>query len=65
MMAWMSDGFANPPKEIERPGLRDRQTERYMSNKQDGKNFAKAVSHLFWRTLIDFEQSFNCSLTNA
>jgi len=26
MMAWMSDGVANPSKEIKRPGLRDGQT---------------------------------------
>jgi len=47
MMAWMSDGVANPSKEIERPGSRDRQTEGHLSNKQDEQNFAKGVSHLF------------------
>ena len=59
MMAWMSDGFANPSKEIQRPGLRDRQTEEYLSNKQDKKDFTKGVSHLFWRILTYFEQSLN------
>jgi hypothetical protein len=63
MMTWMSDGFANPPKEIERPGLRDRQTEEYLSDKEDEKNFAKGVSHLFRRILTYFEQSFNRSMT--
>jgi len=47
MMAWMSDGVANPSKEIKRPGLRDGQTEGYLSNKQDEQDFAKGVSHLF------------------
>ena len=59
MMAWMSDGVANPSKEIERSGLRGRQTEEYLSNKQDEKDFAKGVSHLFRRILTYFEQSFN------
>jgi hypothetical protein len=59
MMAWMSDGVANPSKEIKRPGLRDRQTEGYLSNKQDEQNLAKGVSHLSWRILTYFEQSFN------
>jgi hypothetical protein len=59
MMAWMSDGVANPSKEIKRPGLRDGQTERYLSNKQDEQDFAKGVSHLSWRILTYFEQSFN------
>jgi hypothetical protein len=59
MMAWMSNGVANPSKEIERPGLRGRQTEEYLSNKEDEKDFAKGVSHLFWRILTYFEQSFN------
>jgi hypothetical protein len=63
MMTWMSDGFANPPKEIERPGLRDRQTEEYLSNKKDKKNSANGVSHLFRRILTYFEQSFNRSMT--
>jgi len=35
MMAWMSDGVANPSKEIKRPGVRDGQTEGNLSNKQD------------------------------
>jgi hypothetical protein len=47
MMAWMSDGFTNPSKEIERPGVRDRQTEEYLSNKEGEKDLAKSVSHLF------------------
>jgi hypothetical protein len=55
----MSDGVANPSKEIERPGLRDRQTEAYLSNKQGEQNFAKGVSHLSWRILTCFGQSFN------
>jgi len=37
----MSDGVANPSKEIKRPGLRDGQTEGYLSNKQDEQNLAK------------------------
>jgi hypothetical protein len=64
MMA-MSDGFTNPSKETERPGLRDRQTEGYLSDKEDEKSFAKGVSHLFQRILIHFEQSFNRSMTDA
>ena len=64
MMAWISDGFANPSKEIQRPGLRDRQTEGYLSNKEDKKNFAKGLSHLFWRILTYFEQSFNRSTSD-
>jgi len=59
MMAWMSDGVANPSKEIKRPGLRDGQTEGYLSNKQNEQDFAKDVSHLSWRILTYFEQSFN------
>ena len=59
MMAWMSDRFANPSKEIERPGLRRRQTKRCLSNKQDEKDFPKGVSHLLWRILTYLEQSFN------
>jgi hypothetical protein len=59
MMTWMSDGVANPSKEIKRPGLRDGQTEGYLSNKQDEQNLAKSVSHLSWRILTYFEQSFN------
>ena len=59
MMAWMSDGVANPSKEIKRPGLRDGQTEGYLCNKQNEKDFAKDVSHLSWRILTYFEQSFN------
>jgi len=59
MMPWMSDGVANPSKEIKRPGLRDGQTEGYLSNKQDEQDFAKGVSHLFLRILTRFEQSFN------
>jgi hypothetical protein len=51
MMAWMSDGVANPSKEIKRPGLGDGQTEGYLSNKQDEQDFAKDVSHLSWRIL--------------
>jgi len=47
MMAWMSDGVANPSKEIERPCLRDRQTEAYLVNKQDEQDFAKGASHFF------------------
>jgi hypothetical protein len=58
-MARMSDRVANPSKEIKRPGLRDRQTEGYLSNKQDEKDFAKDVSHLSWRILTYFDQSFN------
>ena len=58
MMARMCDGVANPSKEIERSGF-DRQTEEYLSNKQDEKDFAKGVSHLFWKILTYFEQSFN------
>jgi hypothetical protein len=46
MMA-MSDGFTNPSKETERPGVRDRQTEEYLSNKEGEKDLAKSVSHLF------------------
>jgi hypothetical protein len=46
MMA-MSDGFTNPSKEIERPGVRDRQIEEYLSNKEGEKDLAKSVSHLF------------------
>ena len=65
MMAWMSDGFANPSKEIQRPGLRDRQTEGYLSNKEDEKNFARDLSHLFWRILTYLEQSFNRPMTDA
>ena len=59
MMARMCDGVANPSKEIERSGLRGRQTEEYLSNKQDEKDFAKGVSHLSWRILPYFKQSFN------
>jgi len=59
MMAWMSDGVANSSKEIERPCLRDRQTEAYLVNKQDEQNFAKGASHFFGRILTYFEQSFN------
>jgi hypothetical protein len=59
MMAWMSDGVANPSKEIKRPGLRDGQTEGDLSNKQDEQDFAKGVSHLSWRILTYFDQSFN------
>jgi hypothetical protein len=55
----MSDGVANPSKEIERSGLRDGQTEGYLSNKQDKKNFAKGVLHLFGRILTYVQQSFN------
>ena len=65
MMAWMSDGFANPSKEIQRPGLRGRQTEGYLSNKEDEKNFARDLSHLFWRILTYLEQSFNRPMTDA
>jgi hypothetical protein len=59
MMAWMSDRFANSSKEIERPGLRGREPEGYLSNKQDEKDFPKGASHLLWRILPYFEQSFN------
>jgi len=59
MMAWVSDGVANPSKEIKRPGLRDGQTEGYLSNKQNEQDFAKGVSHLSWRILTYFDQSFN------
>jgi hypothetical protein len=59
MMAWMSDGVANPSKEIKRPGLRDGQTEGYLSNKQNEQDFAEDVSHLSWRILTYFDQSFN------
>jgi len=55
MMAWMSDGVANPSKEIERPCLRDRQTEAYLVNKQDEQDFAKGASHFFGRILTYFE----------
>ena len=59
-MGWMSDGFTNLSKEIlERPSLRDRQTEEHLSNKNDEKNSAKGVSHLFQRILTYLEQSFN------
>ena len=60
-MAWMSEGFTNSSKEIERPRLRDRQTERYLSHNEDEKDFAKGVSHLFRRILAYFEQAFNRS----
>jgi len=59
MMAWMSDGIANPSKEIEWPGVRDRQTAGHLSNKKDEQNFAKGASHLFRKILTYFEQSFN------
>jgi hypothetical protein len=59
MLTWTSDGFANFSKEIERPGLRGRQTEEYLSNKQDEKDFPKGVSHLLWRILTYLEQWFN------
>jgi len=59
MMAWVNDGFANPSKEIQGPGLRDGQTEEYLSDKQDEKDFTKGPSHLFWRIVTHFEQSLN------
>jgi len=59
MMARMCDGVANPSKEIERSGLRDRQTQGHLSNKKDEQDFAKGVSHLFRKILAYFEQSFN------
>jgi len=43
-----------------------------LSNNKDEKNFAKGVSHLFWRIVTYFEQSLNryddgrfCSPTSA
>ena len=58
-MTWVSDGVANPSKEIERPGLSDRATEGYLPDQQDEKDFVKGVSHLFRKILTYFEQSFN------